>query len=162
MRVSMAVLAPQFSANRMVREYTERLYLPAAAAIRRRQADGAARVAELREWENRLERDWHEIRFGNVGAAERDGHWCFTAQVYLGDIRPDDVAVELYADAAGEHPAQRVPLTHAGALPGAVHGAVYQATLPASRPARDFTARVVPAHSEAIVPTECPRIAWNE
>ena len=42
MRESMARLAPRFSANRTVREYTENYYLPAAAAYRRRTADRGA------------------------------------------------------------------------------------------------------------------------
>ncbi|MGA7801243.1 MAG: alpha-glucan family phosphorylase, partial [Gammaproteobacteria bacterium] len=39
MRESMAHLTPQFSTNRAVREYTEKHYLPAAAAYRARAAD---------------------------------------------------------------------------------------------------------------------------
>src|SRR5581483_10196165 len=39
MRESMARLTPGFSADRTVREYTEQLYLPAAAAYRTRAAD---------------------------------------------------------------------------------------------------------------------------
>ena len=52
MRKSMAYLTPIFSANRAVREYTEKHYLPAAAAYGARAANGgqlgsrAAPVAE--------------------------------------------------------------------------------------------------------------------
>jgi len=42
MRASMARLTPTYSTNRMLGEYVERLYLPAAAAFRRRAAGGAA------------------------------------------------------------------------------------------------------------------------
>jgi len=40
-RESMARLTPGFSTNRVVREYTEQHYLPAAAAYRERAADKA-------------------------------------------------------------------------------------------------------------------------
>jgi len=43
MRRSMSRLTPRFSANRAVREYTERYYLPAAAAYRVRAANRGAR-----------------------------------------------------------------------------------------------------------------------
>ena len=47
MRTSMAELTPQFSTNRMVREYVERLYLPAAQAYRDRTAERAAKAVHL-------------------------------------------------------------------------------------------------------------------
>ena len=40
MRESMALLTPQFSSNRAVREYTEKHYIPLAAAYLRRSTDG--------------------------------------------------------------------------------------------------------------------------
>ena len=55
MRESMARLTPRFSTNRAVCEYTERHYLPAAAAYRARAADGGA------------------IRCGNGQSAARPG-----------------------------------------------------------------------------------------
>jgi len=41
MRESMATLTPYFSANRMVREYTSRFYLPLAANYHKRIKDNA-------------------------------------------------------------------------------------------------------------------------
>ena len=99
MRESMARLTPRFSANRTVREYTEQHYLPAAAAYRaarcrqrrRRQADG--RLA-ARLWN----RKWAALRFGDV-KVETDGEQhVFEVQVYLDDLDPKAVRVELYAD----------------------------------------------------------------
>jgi starch phosphorylase len=53
MRRSMAVLTPQFSATRMVRDYVEQAYLPAAAALRERMQDGAAKAKAMAQWEQR-------------------------------------------------------------------------------------------------------------
>ena len=58
MRESMARLTPRFSANRAVREYTGRYYLPAAAAYRRRAVDTGALGAELVAWRRGLARHW--------------------------------------------------------------------------------------------------------
>jgi starch phosphorylase len=44
---------------------------------------------------------------------------------------------------------------------GPGHAYEYAATVPASRPAADYTARLVPRHPEAIVPLEAPEILWQ-
>jgi len=63
MRESMAQLTPQFSANRMVREYTERYYLPAAPAQRRRSAGKGSLGAEIETWHHRFAEGWRNLRF---------------------------------------------------------------------------------------------------
>ena len=47
MRASMAELTPQYSTNRMLREYVDRLYLPAAQNYHKRTADGAIEAVRL-------------------------------------------------------------------------------------------------------------------
>ena len=110
-RASMANLAPSFSSNRMMREYVERHYLPAASALRRRSADGARLARELGAWTETLERHWSEVRFGEVNVSREHDGWRFEAQVYLGAVPADMVRVELYADATdGQEPVVRQPL----------------------------------------------------
>ena len=70
-RASMANLAPSFSSNRMMREYVERHYLPAASAFRRRTVDGARLARELGAWTETLERHWSEVRFTDVNVSRR-------------------------------------------------------------------------------------------
>jgi starch phosphorylase len=160
-RASMAALAPRFSANRMVREYVEAIYLPAVERLRRRAAEGSRVARELFAWETRLARGWHEIHFGNVAAHREGDVWAFAVPVYLGDLRSGDVGVELYADADGERPAVRQPLDPAEPIQAAVNGAVYRGRVPADRPDSAYTARAVPGHPDARVPTESGRILWQ-
>ena len=87
MRESVARLTPLFSANRAVREYTERYYLPAAAAYRDRIADKEA-GSRLVDWQHELKRNWSNIRFGPVRTDIRDREHIFEAQVYLAEINP--------------------------------------------------------------------------
>jgi glucan phosphorylase len=44
---------PAFSSNRMLREYTERCYVPAAAAYRERARDGGRHGAGVQQWRER-------------------------------------------------------------------------------------------------------------
>ncbi len=98
MRESMARLTPRFSTNRAVCEYTEQHYLPAASAYRERAADKGAIGVELVNWRHALEQKWTALRFGEV-KLETDGEQhVFEVQVYLDDLDPEAVRVELYAE----------------------------------------------------------------
>ena len=98
MRESMARLTPHFSTNRAVREYTEQHYLPAASAYRERAADKGADRRQLVDWRHALEQKWAALRFGEVKTETAGGQHAFEVQVYLDDLDPDAVRVELYAD----------------------------------------------------------------
>ena len=159
MRASMATLTPRFSSNRMVRDYVERHYLPLAAAQRRR-SDGET-AADILAWQQRLRRHWDDLRFGDLRVDSDERHHRFRVQLYLGDLSPDDLCVELYADPLPGGGAERHPLNRLERLTGAVHGYLYEIAVPAQRPAGDYTVRVVPAHPGAMVPIEERHILWQ-
>ena len=98
MRESMARLTTQFSANRAVREYTEAHYIPAATAFRERAADKGAVGAQMVDWEQTLKQKWATLRFVEVKVETKDGQHIFDVQVYLNDLDPKAVRVELFAD----------------------------------------------------------------
>jgi starch phosphorylase len=161
MRESMARLTPRFSANRAVREYVEKYYLPAASAYRRRAAQGGALGAEILAWRRTVAQHWHEARFGKLEVATADGRHQFTVEVYLGGLDADAVRVELYADPLdGQGPA-RLPLTRGRRLDGPGNGYAYGADVEASRSADDYTARLIPYHRDAAVPLEAAEILWQ-
>ncbi|HKV55052.1 MAG TPA: alpha-glucan family phosphorylase, partial [Candidatus Binataceae bacterium] len=97
-RESMARLTPQFSANRAVREYSEKYYLPAAQTYRKRAKNHGAIGAELLEWHEQLRRSWTAIDFGDFRVETSLGQHQFHLQVSLGTLDPEAVEVELYAD----------------------------------------------------------------
>jgi starch phosphorylase len=161
MRESMARLTPVFSANRTVREYTEKHYLPAAAAYCSRAAQRGKLAADLLQWERTLNENWAHIRFGQLHIETRDGQHVFELQVYLDDVSADAVRVELYADSADGDEPIRQAMQRGHELLGSVGGFLYSASVPATRPASDYTARVVPFKDGAIVPLETDQILWQ-
>jgi starch phosphorylase len=161
MRESMARLTSEFSTNRTVREYTEKHYLPAAAAYRRRAADRGAAGARLFEWQQQLERKWSAVRFGEVKVETANGRHEFVVQAYLDDIDTEAVCVELYADGADGAASFRLEMVRARELVGSTGGFVYEASVPDVRPAADYTPRIVPRHEGATVPLEAPQILWS-
>jgi starch phosphorylase len=157
-RRSMSTLTPAFSSARMAREYVEEVYLPAAAALRRRSADQFAVAKALETWSARLRRTWPSLHIGAPSVSPAGDGWRFSVPVFLGEVAPADVRVELFADAAAPVVA---PLRQENAIPGAASGYIFTGQAPGSRPAGDFTVRVVPSALAAFVPAELPLIAWQ-
>ncbi|HVY65079.1 MAG TPA: alpha-glucan family phosphorylase, partial [Gammaproteobacteria bacterium] len=159
-RTSLRELAPFYSTNRMIREYLGTLYEPAMALFLRRNRAPQATATALEKWTRNLTQHWHEIRIG-ASTARRDGSRLqVTVPVTLGDVNPDGVSVEVYADAAGELPALCRALQRGQPIPGTTNGFVYSAELDTARPPGHITPRVVPNHADASIPLELPLIHW--
>ena len=159
MRESMARLTPEFSAGRAVGQYTEQHYLPAAAAYRERSANKGAVGRQVLDWRDAVDRKWDSLRFGNLRVQSDAGHHAFEAEVFLNDLNPSAVRVELYADGVNGGDPVHVEMKPAG--PPADGGYLYRAVVPAARPATDYTPRVIPQLSGVSVPLECDRILWQ-
>jgi len=161
MRESMARLTPRFSTNRAVREYTGQHYLPAASAYRKRAIDKGAIGVQLVNWRHALDQKWAALRFGEVKAKTDGGQHVFEAQVYLDDLDPGAVRVELYANGVNGSAPERVEMKRDQQLVGAINGYAYHAQVSATRPATDYTARVIPHRDGVAVPLEETHILWQ-
>jgi starch phosphorylase len=162
MRESMARLTPAFSTNRVLHEYTENHYLPAAAAFRQRTEKQGSLGSELLRWQGELRQHWSSIRFGVTALNQQEKEFCFQVQVLLGDLDPGAVRVELYTEGQDGGAPVRHAMERGERLVGSLNGFLYAAHIPSTRPAADYTPRVIPAHPQAFVPLEAPFICWNE
>jgi starch phosphorylase len=160
-RESMAVLTPAFSANRTVRQYTEEQYIPAANAYTRRACGDRELAAVFLAWHESIARNWNDVHFGALTTTKRDGVLLFDVEVYLGHLDPSSVQVELYAEPQDGGPAfkQDMHRNRGAAQESGAYRYVTQAA--ATRPATDFTARVLPCHPLAL-PAEIQRIVWQK
>ena len=161
MRESMARLTPRFSANRAVREYTEQHYVPAASAYRQRAANKGAMGRQVVDWQHALDRKWGSLRFGDLRVETNADHHVFDVEISLNDLDSNAVRVELYADGINGGNPVREEMQCVRQLPDASRRCVYHATVPTTRPAQDYTARVIPQRSEVAVPLESARILWQ-
>lgn len=162
-RASMSKLTPCFSANRMLREYVRTLYAPAARDLDRRLQGGAAGARVFEAWRRRLAASWPTLRFGALTVVDEGSRRSVALELFLGEVAPEDVTIELYADAPDARAApERWPLKPSGPLPGTAHGYLYTATLPATRSRSHYTPRAVPSSTELLWPIELPLIAWRE
>ncbi len=161
-KASMASLTPQFSATRMLHEYIDHAYLPAAAGFANRSANNAALAKEIRDWTDQLRAQWHHIRVGQLRFADEDGLTTVNVECWLDNISLDSVRVQLYAEANEHFPVSIVNLKRCRELPGSVNGYLYCGTVPTQRRPSEFSLRVVPYHPAAIIPSENQCIQWND
>ena len=161
MRESMAKLTPWFSANRTVREYTEQHYLPAAKSFQLRMDNKGAIGKMIVDWTHNLEQKWTILHFGEVKVETFGEKHVFETQVFLSDLDPKAVHVELYADGIndGVSVTQEMKLLHP--LNGTIGGYVYNASVSSSRPPSDYTARLIPHFDGVAVPLEFDPILWQ-
>jgi starch phosphorylase len=166
MRESMARLTGHFSTNRMVREYTETYYLPAAEAYRARRGSDFEQVRELEQRLEGIRHHWGEVHIATVNRQHEGDQLRIDAQVYLSELQPDEVRVELFADplpSEDEPHAQpeRIALQRTESLPGSQGGYRYHAVISTWRPAGDYSLRVIPDHPQLRWPLETGLVCWE-
>lgn len=90
-----------FCSLRMVTDYAEKLYAPAARWYDRLVADGGAEAKRLAAQQERVRSLWKGIAIGpparDIRGVQRVGDsFQVTAEVSLGELRPDEIDIELY------------------------------------------------------------------
>jgi len=170
MRESIRSVTPVFNTHRMVKEYTERLYIPAARSHENFAQNGCEPATQLSQWKARMRKDWPQVRIHNVQVGNKDRQNIFvgeslqvSAHVYLGDVDPNHVRVEAYhgeADNGGiKNPSVSV-LNASGRNGDGSY--LYQGSVPASETgAYGFSVRVVPTHPHLMQSHELRLIAWS-
>jgi starch phosphorylase len=100
------------------------------------------------------------VHWGNLTvSAEKEG-WVFEVQIYLGEILPESVQIQLYAESAGEGVPVCEAMQRHASIPGALNGYLYRSHLRVTRPHTDFTPRCVAYHADACIPIENNLIQW--
>ncbi|OSP25905.1 MULTISPECIES: glycosyltransferase family 1 protein [unclassified Streptomyces] len=152
-RRTLGLLGPKVLAGRMVREYVERLYTPAAHAHRAMDADSARALAG---WKARVRAAWHGVAVDHVetsvtaATAELGSTLALRVRVGLGGLKPEDVEVQAVSGRVdGEDRitgATAVPLKPVGA-PDAEGRWVYEGPLALDRTGPfGYTVRILPSH----------------
>lgn len=152
-RQTLTLLGPKVLAGRMVREYVERLYAPAAQSHRALTGDTAR---ELAVWKARVRAAWSGVSVDHVettaatATAELGSTVGLRVRVGLGDLGPDDVEVQAVSGRVDAQDritdATVVPLKPTGA-PDLEGRRVYEGPLSLDRTGPyGYTIRILPAH----------------
>ncbi|WP_432034665.1 glycosyltransferase family 1 protein [Streptomyces antibioticus] len=152
-RQTLSLLGPKVLAGRMVREYVERLYAPAAEAHRAMDPDTAR---ELAAWKGRVRSAWHAVTVDHVETsvvtttAELGSTLALRVRVGLGELAPEDVEVQAVSGRVDEEDritdATTVPLKPAGG-PDLEGRWLYEGPLSLDRTGPfGYTVRILPSH----------------
>ncbi len=99
MKEAIRTVAPQFSMRRMVKEYTERLYVPGERQAQRITQDHYALARSLAGWKKQVIQAWPETSISATGPTEGQiaiGQSIdIIAYARLASLRPEDVLVEV-------------------------------------------------------------------
>jgi hypothetical protein len=66
----------------LLREYVERLYVPAVQTYRSRSANSARKAVLLCRWRESIETLWPRLHFGRLELRKEGDHYGFTVPVY--------------------------------------------------------------------------------
>jgi len=170
MKATMVDLAPVFNTNRMVREYAETFYGPAARRWDQLIASEMADAKELSSWKHRLVEHFDSLRVESVGdnmagagGTQVGQQVRVEAVVDTGALTADDITVELYygpLDEDGQlNDGQIVAMQRAGSEDGS--RVRYAAEMPCDRTGRSgYTVRVLPQHPLLDNPRDMSMIRW--
>ncbi|MFK4069396.1 alpha-glucan family phosphorylase [Streptomyces sp. NPDC029674] len=165
-RRTLTRLGPKVLAGRMVREYVEKLYAPAARAHRALDTPAAG---ELAAWKSRVRAAWPRVAVDHVEAsatgstAELGATFSLRVRVYLGELTPDDVEVQVLAGRVDPEDhiadASSVPLKPTSG-PDAQGRRVYEGPLALDRTGPfGYTVRILPSHRLLASGTELGLVA---
>jgi len=164
---SLRTLGPFVSAHRMVRDYVEDLYLPAARRATQLVADDFRGARELAAYRARLAEGWHQVHVDSVEVDESIADLGTDRQVQvvvaLGQLRPEDVEVQLVYGHVGQSGELDTPKSHTMHEDGRIDDLHHRfvATAPLTTAGRmGVTARVVPRHELVDSPLEFGLVAW--
>ena len=156
-RHTLQSLGPKVLASRMVRDYTEQYYVPAAASLRRILADADGlpfgRARELSAFVQRVREAWPEVAVTDVDSTglpdtpELGSQLTLTAAVHLAGLRPDEVVVQAVLGRVDSADALQDPIyldmTHLGPGEGGTELFSVTTPLPLSGSV-GYTVRVLP------------------
>ncbi|MFH2012726.1 MAG: alpha-glucan family phosphorylase [Pseudomonadota bacterium] len=101
MKDSIANLCYFFNANRMVREYTDRFYIPTSKRYKKFLSNDFSVTRELATWKAKVQKFWPNVSIESVTPEKLTNLIVFDeiqiqAIVRLGKLKPEDVNVEIF------------------------------------------------------------------
>src|SRR5213595_3958737 len=171
MRESIRSVTPVFNTQRMVKEYTQQLYVPAAQAYENFSSEGCGAATQLSQWKTKMRKDWPQVQVSDVQIASKDRpsisvgeSLLIRANVRLGAVDPQHVRVEAYhgeVDNDDLHNPSATVLNQRSQVDG--NGSyLYEDSVPAAENGTyGFSVRVVPIHPCLMQAHELRLITWS-
>jgi starch phosphorylase len=171
MRESIRSVTPVFNTQRMVKEYTERLYVPAAKSHEDFSRDSCGAATQLSHWKTQMRKDWPQVRISDVQVGNKDRQAILvgeslqiSARVHLGAVDPRHVRVEAYHGEAdnGEIRNPTATILNQSSQSDGDGNYLYQGSVPSTESGTyGFSVRVIPTHPDLMQTHELRLITWS-
>ncbi|TDD93101.1 glycosyltransferase family 1 protein [Saccharopolyspora karakumensis] len=161
-RHTLATLGPRVQASRMIREYVDGHYTPAAQSARAMFDDDFRGARELADYRRRLQAAWNRVRVGDTemsvdhGTPLLGGQVTVRARVDLAGLDPSDVDVEVVVGRVDDNDVLHDFVT-ASMKPIGDDRYAAAVTLPHAGPA-GYNVRVLPRHPLLSEPAELGKV----
>ena len=165
-KASIATIMPRFNMQRMLTDYAEKFYSPAASQWRKYAGDDFAGARDVAEWKARVRNAWPGVRPRRVDQPvdriRYGDSLTFEVAVQLNGLVPDDLTVELVFTRPGEPTsakARRYALRHIRTLDNGEH--LFSRDLTPDQCGKmEYRVRVFPTHAVLTHPFELGRTVW--
>jgi starch phosphorylase len=163
---SIATITPQYNMQRMVKEYTLQLYIPAGESGEAYRADSFGTAHSVTQWKQKIRDHWHGVQvYADPLATMQTAvgePLTASASVRLNGLSPDDVAVELVLSDESGNDLQALSVTPMQLQHQSDDDIYrYEAAFVAERSGRHaYGIRVRPNHPALIHPMELGKTRW--
>ncbi|MEA1997003.1 MAG: alpha-glucan family phosphorylase, partial [Gemmatimonadota bacterium] len=167
-KASISMLTPVFNTDRMVKEYFERFYLPAAGNCYKLAENDFSRARELAAWRKKVIAQWQSVKIDKVTADTSmeysvGAKMNVKAEVRLGSLEHGDVAVEVYYGPLNQKReitgAKTVLMECKEKCGDKKH--LFECSIACTNSGQHgFTVRVLPKHEDMVYPYELGLISW--
>jgi starch phosphorylase len=169
MKHSLVTIASRYNTNRMVKEYFNKFYKNASEKFVKLSADNFALNRELVKWKKRVQGDFPALRIESIqadtGRTYKSGEqFRVQADVFLGNIQPGDVQVEVYyGTIVGEDILQNSALAPLRDVEKIADGRFrFSGVIPCARTGNfGFKLRVTPFHPLLNDPYDMGLVLWS-
>ncbi len=97
MKESIITNSPQFSTNRMLKDYVNNIYIPTFEYNNKMNSDSDDKYSQLVEWKNKIKANWNNIRIReieSINISNNELELSGKIEVFLNELDPKDVKVE--------------------------------------------------------------------
>ncbi|MBM3708667.1 MAG: glycosyltransferase family 1 protein, partial [Actinobacteria bacterium] len=169
MKEIMVAVCSQFNTDRMVNDYITHFYHLCSKQYQTLSANDYILTKKQSSWKSYIKQNWSSVRIENVKMEEATelkvgAHIKISAQVFLGSLKPEDVAVEIYEGLLDPHNNSIINAKTVSMNSIESHGNSYYTfrgtILCQSSGLHGYTVRIIPKYEEQNILYESGLITW--
>ena len=101
MKNSLKTILPFFNTHRMVKEYTEKFYIPIGNQFEKLKENNFALLKDLKTWRDKIYKNWNSIEIKSITTPKKSEIYTgenieIKVEIFLNELTEKDILVEIY------------------------------------------------------------------